>query len=79
LLTKKPNWAGVVILDSSECIDHIIFDVPEEIQLDYKITNPRTPVRRAMEYVPRFFNTGVVELKQKKNQRRMLYLELKRD
>ncbi len=89
LAEKKPAWMntqrmgdititvmGPVIMDTSECIDIIMFSVPKEIQLKEDAVNPRVVAHDAMKFVPSFFENGKVILNTKTKGRRPWYLEL---
>lgn len=69
---------GPIILTTSECIDIIMFDIPPEIELDYNVKNPAKTTKDAMEYVPSFFDPGVVSLDHKTKPRKLYYLEIKK-
>lgn len=77
LLQRKPNWAGVITLDSSECAWHLLFNVPEGIAIKSTMVNPYETVLKAMKCVPDFFNTAAVEFKKMKGRNGMRYLEYK--
>jgi hypothetical protein len=76
LAAKKPIWSGIIILDISECIDHIMFSVPMEIQLNIDAVNPRVVAYDAMKFVPSFFEPGQVQLSHKDKGCKIRYLEL---
>jgi len=78
LARKKPSWSGVIMLDTTECIDIIMDPVNPEIQLDPLVKNPRKVTHDAMALVPAFFNKGFVTMGKKKNGNRTWYLELKK-
>jgi methylthioribose-1-phosphate isomerase len=65
-----------VSMDTSECIDCIMFRGPGEIQLNIDAVNPRQVAYDAMKLVPSFFEPGVVILSQKKKCRKIWYLEI---
>lgn len=75
LANKKPTWSGVVILATSECIDYIMFDLPQAIKLDMDAVNPRKVAHDAMEYAQTYFDEGLVILDKKTKGRRPWYLE----
>jgi hypothetical protein len=79
LAQKKPLWSGVTILDTTECIDIIMFRGVPEIQLKLEVTNPRKVAHDAMKLVPMYFDKGIVRLSQKKNGRREWFIELIRN
>jgi hypothetical protein len=66
-----------VTMNTTECIDVIKFNGPEEIQLDLTVKEPEKSARDAMLYVPYFFDPGKVTIKQMKKKRKMWYLEIK--
>jgi hypothetical protein len=69
-------FTAPVKMDTSECIDCIMFRGPEEIQLNIDAVNPRQVAYDAMKLVPSFFEPGVVVLSQHKKCRKMRYLEI---
>ena len=74
LLLKKPNWAGVRQLDSSECAYYLMMKAPDELELKDALTNPYDIVIKAMKYVPEFFDAGAVTICKMKGFKGMKYL-----
>jgi hypothetical protein len=66
-----------VSINTSECIEVIMFNGDPEIQLKTSVKEPDKSARDAMKYVPNMFDSGKVELKQTKKCRKMWYLEIK--
>ena len=65
-----------VIMTTSECIDVIMFDVPPDIELDYKAKDPDKAAREAMKFVPSFFDEGIVKLDFRIKPKRMWYIQI---
>lgn len=78
LVRKKPFWSGIIMLDTTECIDIIMDPVDPEIQLDPFVKNPNKVAHDAMKLVPAFFNQGLVNLRQRDHGRRIWFLELRK-
>lgn len=89
LAQKKPSYThsqrmgdiiitttAPVIMTTSECIDVIMFNGIKEIQLKIDVANPNIVAHRAMEYVPRFFESGNVQVKKRSKGNKMWYLEI---
>lgn len=76
LVQKKHIWSGVTIIDSSECIDIIMFQGMPEIQLNINAVNPQKVVLDAMKFVPSFFDDGIVVLKQRRKGKKIWFLEI---
>lgn len=67
-----------VIMTTNDCIEVMKYCGNEDIQLDKDAVNPRVVAHDAMEYVPNFFDPGLVTLEKRKKGNRMWYLELSR-
>lgn len=74
LLMRKPNWAGVRMLDSSECAYYLMFNAPEGLELKDNLINPYKVVIDAMNSVSEFIKSGKVKIGKMKGRHGMRYL-----